>query len=290
MDAVRFGSLMVPVQVTLLLAGVMLAFFVAALFRWKRDVDPRPVLWKMIVFGCVVGRLVFVLRHHEIYFNAPWTIIDFRDGGFESVAGFATGAIVGTELSRRSTALRRPLLIATLTGCLVFVGGNALNDAFTPMGGPVPVVNLFQLDGTTTVPLGSFVGRPLVINLWATWCPPCRREMPVLQAAQLAHPEINFVFVNQGESAAAVQTYLNAIGLQLSNVFFDPAKQMSSRTSSIAYPTTLFYDAQGRLYMRHMGELSQATLNQNINGAFNSHWSARGPCDLAHLVRHKPWQ
>ncbi|MBF8178750.1 TlpA family protein disulfide reductase [Cupriavidus gilardii] len=269
MDAVRFGPLVVPVQVALLLAGITLAHSVAAWFRTRRGVDPGPVLWKMIVFGFLAGRSIFVLRHHEIYSNAPLSIIDFRDGGFDNLAGFATAVLVGMELSRRSTTLRRPLLTATLTGCFVFFGGSALNHALTPVGVPVPTIEVRRLDNTT-VPLSAFVGRPLIINLWATWCPPCRREMPVLKAAQLAHPEIHFVFANQGESAATVQSYLDANGLQMPNIVLDPAKQVSARTGSSGYPTTLFYDAQGRLYKRHMGELSRATLTEKIDSFFGS--------------------
>ena len=194
MDAVRLGPLVVPVQVALLFAGITLAHSVAIWFRNMRGVDPSPVLWKMVVFGFLVGRSVFVLRHHDIYLSAPLSIIDFRDGGFDNLAGFATAVIVAMELSRRSKTLRRPLLTATLIGCVVFFAGSALNDAFTPLGVPVPALEVRRLDNTT-VPLGAFVGRPLVINLWATWCPSCRREMPVLKAAQLAHPEIHFVFV-----------------------------------------------------------------------------------------------
>jgi thiol-disulfide isomerase/thioredoxin len=150
-------------------------------------------------------------------------------------------------------------------GCVVFFAGNAVNDVLMHDGAPVPALEVRRLDNTT-FPLSAFVGRPLVINLWATWCPPCRREMPVLQAAQRTHPAINFVFVNQGESEATVQSYLDTNGLQMSNIVLDPAKQVSARTGSSGYPTTLFYDAKGRLYKRHMGELSQATLTEMIDG------------------------
>lgn len=269
MDAVRLGPFVVPIHLALLFLGITLAHFIAAWFRRVRGVDPGPVLWNMVVFGFLAGRSVFVLRHHDIYFGSPLSIIDFRDGGFDTLAGFVTAAIVGMEFSRRSTALRGPLLTAALAGCVVFFAGNALNDAFMPDGAPVPALEVRRLDNTT-VTLNTFVGHPLVINLWATWCPPCRREMPVLQAAQLAHPAINFVFVNQGESAAAVQSYLDANGLQMPNIVLDPARQVSAKTGSSGYPTTLFYDAQGRLYKRHMGELSQATLTETIHGFHDS--------------------
>lgn len=264
MDAVRLGSLVIPMQIALLLGGIMFAHAVAAWFRGSRGIDPGPILWNMILAGLVAGRVGFVLRHHGIYLGDPLSILDFRDGGFDRLAGFATAFIAGAWLTRRLPPLRRPLLAATLTGCAIFFAGTALNRAVTPAGAPLPAIEVRRLDGSP-VALGAFSGRPLVINLWATWCPPCHREMPVLAAAQLAHPEIRFVFVNQGESAAVVQRYLAANGLRMSNVVLDPARQAGARTGSSGYPTTLFYDAQGRLHRRHMGELSHATLSEQID-------------------------
>lgn len=264
MDALRLGPLVIPMHLALLLGGIVLAHAVAAWFHRSRGIDPGAVLWNMILAGFVAGRLGFVLRHRDIYVADPLSILDFRDGGFDRLAGFATAFIAGAWLTRRSPPLRRPLLAAALTGCAVFFAGTAVNRAFTPAGAPLPAIEVRRLDGSA-VSLGTFAGRPLVINLWATWCPPCHREMPVLAAAQLAHPDIQFVFVNQGESAAVVRRYLAAHGLRLSNVVLDPARQAGARTGSSGYPTTLFYDAQGRLDQRHMGELSHATLSEKID-------------------------
>ena len=85
-----------------------------------------------------------------------------------------------------------------------------------------------------------------------------------MNSARHAHPEVEFVFVNQGESVEMVKNYLTVHGLQMPNVVIDLAKQVSTRTSSSGYPTTLFYDAKGRLYFRHMGEFSRATLEEKI--------------------------
>ena len=161
------------------------------------------------------------------------------------------------------SARTRPLAAATLVGCAIFFGGTLLNQALIPVEAPVPPVEVRRLDGST-VSLDKFVGRPLIVNLWATWCPPCRREMPALKSAQQAHPEVEFVFVNQGESVEAVKNYLATHRLQMPNVVTDPAKQLSARTGSSGYPTTLFYDTKGRLYLRHMGELSRAILEEKI--------------------------
>ena len=111
-----------------------------------------------------------------------------------------------------------------------------------------------------SVQLGSYKGGPLVINLWATWCPPCRREMPVLQNAQHQHENVTFLFVNQGESMQSVSTFLETQGLNLSNVLFDSGGQLGQKVGSMALPTTLFYNADGRLLASHLGELSEASL------------------------------
>ena len=264
MDAVQLGPFAIPTQVALLVTSILLAHAVAAWFRTSRGLDPGPILWKMILIGFGVARLIFVLRHHDLYFNPSISIIDLRDGGFDDLAGLATACVVGIELTRRSTALRRPLVVATLAGCTMFVGGTSLNLALTPADAPVPAIDVRRLDGSA-VSLSKFVGRPLIINLWATWCPPCRREMPALNSARQAHPEVEFVFVNQGESVKTVESYLAAYGLQMPNIVVDPAKQLSTRTGAAGYPTTLFYDAKGRLYLRHTGELSRATLDEKIN-------------------------
>lgn len=264
MDAVQLGPLVIPMHVALLVASVLLANVVAAWFRRSRGLDPGPMLWKMLLIGFGVGRLIFVLRHYELYVSDPISIINVRDGGFNMLAGFASAFIAGAELTRRSKALRRPLAAATMVGCALFFGGTLLNGALTPAAAPVPMVEVRRLDGTL-VSLKTYVGRPLVVSLWATWCPPCRREMPALISAQQAHPDVTFVYVNQGESMEAVASYLTTHGLHMTNVVLDPAKQLSTRTGTSGYPTTLFYDAQGRLYLRHMGELSRATLEEKIN-------------------------
>lgn len=265
MDAFHIGPLAVPMQVALMLAGVLVAQAVAAAFKLKSAgaIDPAPILFNMAVAGVIAGRLVFVLRHRDLYLAAPWSVVDLRDGGLDALSGLATAFVVGAELAKRARQARRPLAIAALAGCLVFFGGGALNRALAPAHAPLPDIAVRRLDGAA-VPLRALIGRPLVVNLWASWCPPCRREMPALRAAQLAHPEVTFVFLNQGESAATVEHYLGANAPTMANVLLDPAKQASARTATSAYPTTLFYDAGGTLRERHMGELSTATLADRI--------------------------
>ncbi len=265
MDAFQLGPFVIPVQVGLPLLGLVAANLVAAWFQRRRGRDPGPILWKMTLAGFLSARLVFVLRHFDLYQAAPLSLLDIRDGGFDGTAGLVVACIVGAELTRRQAPLRRPLLAATLAGCAVWIGGTLLNQTLTPPGAPLPAVEVRRLDGTVLA-LDSLRGKPVLVNLWATWCPPCRREMPALKAAQQAHPEVEFVFVNQGESTATVERFLAAEGLRMQNITLDPARHVSASTGSPGYPTTLFYDASGRLRWRHVGELSQASLREKLGG------------------------
>lgn len=92
--------------------------------------------------------------------------------------------------------------------------------------------------------------------------------MPALMAAQAQHPEIAFVLVNQGESAATVAAYIGRERLrspmQSARIVLDPGSQVAARLGAAGMPTTLFYDAAGRLRTRHVGELSPATLADKL--------------------------
>jgi hypothetical protein len=102
-----------------------------------------------------------------------------------------------------------------------------------------------------------------VINIWATWCPPCRREMPVLQQAQSDYPHVTFLFVNQGETGKRQHLPRHHRPEP------DPRAVRRHRPAgpavgSMALPTTLFYDADGRLVGSHLGELSRASLRHAL--------------------------
>ncbi len=75
---------------------------------------------------------------------------------------------------------------------------------------------------------------------------------------------MNIVFVNQGEASPAIAAFLGRHGLALRNVLVDPQRRTGAALGHRALPTTLFFDAQGRLADTRIGELSQATLAQRL--------------------------
>jgi thiol-disulfide isomerase/thioredoxin len=235
----------------------------AWLWQRKRGVDAGPALWRMTVWGFIAARTAFVLMHLDTYLEAPWSMLDIRDGGFVAFAGLLTACAVGFEQLRRAPMLRRPLVGAALAGILVWAGASLAIHASQPSNTPLPDLALQRLDGSA-VRLAEFKGKPIVLNLWATWCPPCRREMPAMAAAQTANPDVAFVFVNAGEEPGAVRAYLEAGGLTMPNVLLDGPRALAGAVGAVGYPTTLFYDRHGMLAARHMGELSRAGLDEQM--------------------------
>jgi thiol-disulfide isomerase/thioredoxin len=125
----------------------------------------------------------------------------------------------------------------------------------------VPDVALATLAGEPVALPVRLQGRPAVLNLWATWCPPCREEMPMLAAAQAREAgKVRFVFADQGETADAVRRYLDDELLALDDVLLDAGSALRRAAGTHGLPTTLFYDAQGRLVARHVGPLSRDEL------------------------------
>lgn len=256
-NVAMWGRWLVPVVAVLASAAVV------AWFRRFRGIRSGVVVWKVIAAAVLAGRLAFVMQNWDTYSTDLLSVLDMRDGGFASMAALFAAFVTGAELTRNAAPLRRPVFAAALVGAAVWIAGAIATLDFAPARVSVPLVELRRLDGAP-VQLRTLSTQPMVVNLWATWCPPCRREMPLLRDAQRRHPDITFVFVNQGESPATISQFLAGEGLALDNVLADPARQTGDRTGAFAFPTTLFYDREGRLFMRQVGELHQDTLDARL--------------------------
>ena len=173
--------------------------------------------------------------------------------------------MAGGDLRGRGSAVRKLLLLVLLAAGLgwVAVPGGIRFDRSPPLS-HLGDAALSGLDGGAVSLVALAAGKPLVVNLWATWCPPCRLEMPLLAAAQRQETGVAFAFANQGEDIFTVQRHLENDGLVLANVLLDPGKSMGEKAGSMALPTTLFYDAGGRLVASHQGALSAESLASRL--------------------------
>lgn len=269
MDAINVGPFAVPAVPLLLFGSAWTSLAVAQWMKRRKGVVVEPSLWKIIIAGILVARFVFVAAYFDAYMIAPWTMLDIRDGGFNAPAGIAASVALTAWMVWRQRELRKGLVLSVMAGALVWALGTVAVLGFSSDATQIPDVALNRLDGRP-VHLQSLPGKPVIVNMWATWCPPCRREMPVFRDAQLVNKDIVFVFVNQGESVEKVRQYLQSENLRLENVLLDPAGVLAKKLGSVAMPTTFFFNDKGRLVDKRTGEVSAATLTHRIESLRHS--------------------
>lgn len=262
MLTLNIGPLALGVTHVLLFGSLLVATLVGWLIGRRHGCNPERQLFRSLLVGLLVARLAFVLVYAEFYRDAPWRAVDIRDGGFIAWPGVLAGLALGVWYCWRQTPLRRSLGVALGVGLALWLGGSLMLHALE-QGTRLPDLQVRDMQGNP-VNLRDYAGQPLVVNLWATWCPPCRREMPVLMQAQQREAAITFLFVNQGESAALVSEFLAAQQLSLGHLLLDEQVKLGQLVGSRALPTTLFYDAEGRQIGSHLGELSHASLERAL--------------------------
>lgn len=258
MLTIDIGPLALAVHHLLLIGSLALATLTGWWVGRRSQTNPEQQVFGLLLVALLAARVAFVVGYFEHYQAAPWRMLDIRDGGFIAWPGVLVASLLGAWLAWRDRGARKALGCALLVGVLSWGGGTLVLQAFE-RGTQLPAISLTDSQGAP-VALQDYRGKPLVINLWATWCPPCRREMPVLAEAQRNEPGVTFLFVNQGEGVGEVQRFLDGQSLDLRNVLLDASGQLGQQVGSRALPTTLFYDADGRQLGSHLGELSHASL------------------------------
>ena len=263
--AITVGPFAFGTSLVILLVSAAVAALVGYFVGRRQKVTIGATLADMLLAGALAARIAFVVAWFDIYRSAPWSMLDIRDGGFTPWAGALGAVIVALWQGWRRATLRGPLVVGILAGTLILTIVPAILRMGTgPALSDLEEVYLRTLQGTPQSLASLAHGKPLVVNLWATWCPPCRREMPELASAQQQIPGIIFAFANQGENSVTVQKYLIASQLALANVVLDPGKKLGEQLGSTALPTTLFFDASGRLVDTHVGALSSASLASKL--------------------------
>lgn len=223
-------------------------------------------LIQSVGIGLLAARLAYLGANADLYLAQPASILDLRDGGWHALAGWLAGCSWLAGQAWMAAPLRRALGAAALTFALVWFGARGpLGIGEAPSLPALPVQALDSGGSAAPASLHDLArGRRIVVNLWASWCGPCRQEMPLLAAAQAREHEVTFLFLDQGESPAAVRAYLSAQGLALREVWLDPAARVGAAVGSRGLPTTLFYDAEGRLVHSHLGVLNAAALEAKL--------------------------
>ena len=260
MNAITIGPLMLSVDRLVALAGILAFLVVTTIAARRAGASVAPWSTTGLVVGIIAARIAHVVINWSKFAEDPLRAVAFWQGGFFWLAG-VLAALILLLVQVRDMRGRIAGLAGVAVGLFVWNAASLLTSGVDPV--PLPG-NPLQTLGGESVALPELAGKPMVINLWATWCPPCRREMPMMAEVAAANSNVTFVFANQGEDAPRIRRYLSQAGLLLPNVLMDGLGGLGRHYKAPGLPATLFVGANGRLVEIHLGEISREMLVQTI--------------------------
>jgi thiol-disulfide isomerase/thioredoxin len=261
MNAVAIGPLVLAGDRLAAIFGIGAFMIVSAILSAR--VDARIGRWsnQVLIAGLISARAGHVVEYLDNFLAEPWRILAVWQGGFSLLWGFVAVLAI-TVFHVRS--LRMGVATGAALAASLFVWTAVDRLAAASAGTPAPTQMMEQLEGPPMT-LTDTGGKAAVVNIWATWCPPCRREMPLLAEVGASRKDVSFLFVNQGESSETIKTYLASGHLVLDHVLLDQAMSIPRHYGTPGIPVTLFIRADGTLMTAHMGEISREALNENID-------------------------
>jgi peroxiredoxin len=180
---------------------------------------------------------------------------DFIVLGIGLLAGVSLGILV---LSNNG-------LIGLVSGKDRETSGRSVESS-AAIGLPAPDFELGDLDGGRTR-LSDLHGKVVVLNFWATWCLPCKTEMPVLEdRLDKFRPRLEILAINFDEPPEKVGTFVDELGLDL-QILLDPGAVVQDLYRVRGYPTTYFLDPEGVVLVQHIGLLTESQLDRYLGEA-----------------------
>ena len=164
-------------------------------------------------------------------------------------------------------------LVLTVLVVNVLVGDDAdspgaelsLTDVETtePSGDPAPDITFERFDGSQGT-LADYAGTPLVVNFFASWCAPCRQEMPDFEEVhQALGDDVAFLGFNVGDTREDGQRLVEETGITW-DLARDPDQGILAEFGGLAMPTTVLINADGRVVDVHGGILAKSSLEEKI--------------------------
>ena len=173
-------------------------------------------------------------------------------------AGCASSGPRAEEQAAGTTPVAVPDGVA---GCESFAAGGTS----APGEEGLPALRLPCLADGPDVALDDLGDRPVLVNLWASWCAPCREEMPLLQQAYERYgDQIGFLGVDTEDTRSAAVSFLADFGITYAHVV-DADKRLLTELGAPGLPVTLAVDADGRIVDRQIGQMSPARLEELVS-------------------------
>ena len=143
--------------------------------------------------------------------------------------------------------------IGVLLVALCFVIYDGMREKITGVGDTAPEFSI-RTDSGRTISSASFGGKLLVLNFWATWCPPCVEEMPSLNAFQkaLADKGVVVLGISVDKNEQAYKAFLNKAGVAFQTAR-DPEAKINADYGTFKYPETYIIDSRGKVVRKYIG-------------------------------------
>ena len=196
------------------------------------------------------------------------SVLDDRAGLPRPIAILIVGAIaVATLLALVWPALpfnegRRLVLGPTRVGVIARQIENA--GAAGRIDAAAPDFEWIAPDGKR-VSLGSLRPKGVVVNFWATWCEPCKKEMPLLDQAAAANEGIVFLAVDLDETGEKIRSFFDQMGLVRLEPLLDVDLVTTHRYGVLSLPSTFFVDRSGTIRHMQFGEMDQEKLQRGLD-------------------------
>lgn len=168
------------------------------------------------------------------------------------------------QRSNRRAPLRRAAAVAAVIGVLALAGCAKSDDAGST---PLPETQLVDLR-TGKAADWDTDGKPLVVNLWASWCAPCKAEMPAIQrVSEKLGDQVAIVGVTDQKDLDAARKAAENAGVSYP-LRVDEAQELQTDLGVVGLPATVFVDADGKIVGRHQGVLTEAKLLKEIEDRY----------------------
>lgn len=282
-EAISIGPLILP---TLRVGSLLL--FLGASWLVLRLAERRglEIAWsaasseRALWLGLIGARLGFAVQNWRAYKDAPWTLLYVWQPGYSLLAGVMVGAVfLLWRLWQRPQAERLAYtkilaggfgLSLGLVLLLIFSISLDIGEGRLRVGDPAPNFHLQDLEGAP-VALADLQGNAVVLNFWATWCPPCRREIPMLDAMNKVYMEKGAIVVgvDVGENINTVKRYIDDLGVTypiwIGGEGYDNTQALLTSFGGVGLPTTVFIDPEGVIRAFQVGELSAGIVQNRID-------------------------
>ncbi len=254
-DALRLGSFVMDWYRVAFILGAAVFTYLAG----RQGGRLERAAWWALLAALLAGRLGYLFSYRSGLGGLGIggllrALLDLRTGGFAWSWALPAAVLTAGLLARRAAVgLLAPLLGALAVGLVPLLLQPASGVSEVPR--PTPMVRLEGSGQTSQVTFAS-VGTPTLVNVWATWCPPCRLEMPLLtDFAKQGYP---ITFIDSRESPATVQGFMSQLGF--TGASFIDRGEVGRALGVVGFPTTLLVGADGKVLERHLGPLDRAQL------------------------------